>query len=69
VKGSFPGGCSGAGWTRVGCPRRKEVAGVEEGGGGGVRGSWCARQRKGREMGLVPSVGATRQKRKVRGAA
>jgi hypothetical protein len=27
------------------------VIGVEEGGGGGVRGSGCARQGKGREMG------------------
>jgi hypothetical protein len=22
VRGSFPGGCSGAGWIGVGCPRR-----------------------------------------------
>jgi hypothetical protein len=46
----------------------QEVARVEEGGGGGVQGSGCARQRKGREMGLVPSAGATGQKRKGRGA-
>jgi hypothetical protein len=46
----------------------QEVTGVEEGGGGCVRGSGCARQRKGREMGLVPSAGASGQKRKGRGA-
>jgi hypothetical protein len=47
----------GLGWAA-------QVAGVVEGGGGGVWGSGCARQRKGREMGLVPSAGATGQKRK-----
>jgi hypothetical protein len=40
----------------------QEVAGVEEGGGSGVRDSGCSRQRRGREMGLVPSAGATGQK-------
>jgi hypothetical protein len=46
----------GLGWVAHG---EQEVARVEEGGGGGVRGSGCARQRKGREMGLVPSAGGT----------
>jgi hypothetical protein len=55
----------GLGWAAHG---EQEVAGVEKGGGGGVRGSGCARQQKGREMGLVPSAGATGQKRKGRGA-
>jgi hypothetical protein len=37
----------------------QEVAGVQESGGGGVWGSGCARQQKGKGMGLVPSAGAT----------
>jgi hypothetical protein len=37
----------------------QEVVGVEEGGGNGVRDSGCSRQRRGREMGLVPSTSAT----------
>jgi hypothetical protein len=37
----------------------QEVAGAEEGGGSGVRNSGCSRQWRGREMGLVPSAGAT----------
>jgi hypothetical protein len=36
------------------------VARVGEGGGRGVQGSGCSRQRRGREMGLVPHAGATR---------
>jgi hypothetical protein len=55
----------GLGWAAHGA---KEVAEVEEGGGGGVWGSRCTRQRKGRERGLVLSAGATRKKRKGRGA-
>jgi hypothetical protein len=55
----------GLGWA---AHSEQEVAGVEEGGDGGVRGSGCARQWKGREMGLVLSAGATGQKRKGRGA-
>jgi hypothetical protein len=47
----------------------QEVTGVEEGGGSGVRESGCPRQRRGREMGLVPSAGATGQKKKGRGAS
>jgi hypothetical protein len=47
----------------------QEVAGVEEGGSSGVRNSGCSRQRRGREMGLVPSAGATGQRKKGRGAS
>jgi hypothetical protein len=47
---------SGLGWA---AHDEQQVAGVEEGGGGGVRGSGCARQREGREMGFVPSAGAS----------
>jgi hypothetical protein len=46
----------------------QEVAGVGEGGSRGVQGSGCSRQRRGREMGLVPHAGATGQKKKRRGA-
>jgi hypothetical protein len=47
----------------------QEVAGVEEGGGSGVRNSRCSRQWRGREMGLVRSAGATGQKKRGRGAS
>jgi hypothetical protein len=46
---------------------KQEVTGVGEG-GGGVQGSRCSRQWRGREMGLVPSAGATGRKKKGRGA-